>query len=76
MNFEANQIETARVENLLMEAIRQIEKDGGDLRAFAFNMTRAGAELTARIYGLSEMNADFTVLAQFHEFAAKQDGES
>ena len=47
MTVENHKRELERVEGLVIDAVHQIEMDGGDVNAFAFSMLGAGAELMA-----------------------------
>lgn len=64
MTKEIHRAELARVEAFVTDTVCQMETEGGDIRAFAFALLRAGAELTAYLDGSEAMTAHFLELAK------------
>lgn len=64
MTSETARLELDRVKEFVEDTICQMEVEGGDVRAFAFSLLRAGAELTAALDGSEAMTAAMARLAQ------------
>lgn len=76
MTTETARQELDRVRAFVEDTVCQMEVEGGDVRAFAFGLLRAGAELIAALDGSEAMTAAMARLVQREDIRSGRAGRA